>query len=196
MQDFAGSRQLQQENVRNYLVALNPNVINAAMPWNLPYPDKPRLLMMLNDPTIREMLPAGVRQPISPGAYDNGFMVNGMPGTVPRLNGRGAYGTFSSKGNDNTADMSAMGLHSRYPYLLFSVAGDLGSADLGLELEAADGSATREVVPWMSPLSAWKEAGASIPAADFNLRARDASHDHWFAFTAPVELGRLSYWTH
>ena len=197
MQDVAGSRQLQHESLRNYLLASDPTVINAAMPWNLPYPNKPRLLMMLNDPTIREMLPAGVRPAISPGAYANGFSVNGIPPSVAKPKGRGAYGTFAPvKGNDNTGDLRAIGLHSRFPYLLFSVAGDLGSADLGLELEAADGSATREVAPWMSPMSAWKEAAVSIPSANFNLRAWDESHDHWFAFTPPVELGRLSYWTH
>jgi hypothetical protein len=153
--------------------------------------------MMLKDPTIRGMMPAGVRPPISPGAYANGFGANGIPPSVAKPKGQDVYGTFApGKGNDNTGDLRATGLHSRFPYLLFSVAGDLGSADLALQLEATDGSATREVAPWMSPTSAWKEAAASIPSATFNLLARDESHDHWFAFTPPVEMGRLSYWTH
>ena len=197
MQDFAATRQLQHDNVREYLLASNATIINAAMPWNLPYPNKPRLLMFLDDPTIREMLPAGVRKPLSTGAYVNGFSVNGIPPSVAKPKGRGAYGTFAPvKGNDNTAAMNAAGLYSQFPYLLFSVAGDLGSADIGLELEAADGSAKREVVPWASPMPGWREAAASLPSPSFNLLARDDSHDHWFAFTPPVELGRLSYWTH
>lgn len=197
MQDFAASRRLQSNNLRMYLLFSNSRVIDAAEPWNLPYPNRERLKMMLDDPAMRDMLPAGIRPPLSLGAYGGGFSVNGLPGSTAPPVGRGAYGSYAPKaGNDNTADMSSGGLHSRFPYLLFSVAGGLGSAGLSLELQPADGTPPRKIEPWTPANESWKEAGVATPAGDFSLHARDDSHSQWFAFTSPVEVGRLSYWSH
>jgi hypothetical protein len=197
MQDFTGSRQMQSENVRTYVLGSNKSILNTALPWNLPYPDKQRLKMMLDNKTIREMLPAGARAPIPLGAFDGGFNANAIPGTVAKPQGPAAYGSFALwQGNDNTAQMSAKGLRSRYPYLLFSVAGDLGREGTALELTTADGTSLRTLAPRWPANESWKEIIVATPTGDFGVQARDESHEHWFAFTPPLEVGRLSAWTH
>jgi hypothetical protein len=153
--------------------------------------------MMLDDNTIREMLPAGVRVPIFLGGYRGGFSANGIPASVPKPQGPGPYGSYApGTGNANTADMTADGLHSRFPYLLFSVSGALGLQDVGLDVVAADGSSLRTAEPLITANESWKEALVGTPPNDFSLHAHDESRERWFAFLPPVELGRLSYWTH
>jgi len=197
MQDFAASRQMQSDNVRSYVRGWDRSIIETAMPWNLPYPNKPRLKMMLDDKTIRQMLPAGTRTPIPLGASDGGFNPNGLPDSFPRAQGRGVYGSYEfGRGNDNTARKSANGLHSRFPYLLFYVAGDMGQEGITLALQAADGTAPRLIGSGSAASASWREVVVATPANDFSVQARDESHAHWFAFTPPLELGRLSAWTH
>jgi hypothetical protein len=195
MLDFAATRQLQSDNIRNYLLSNNPGVIDSAMPWNLPLNNKASLKAMLGEPAVRNMLPAGVRQPLSLGAYGNGFSVNGLPPSFTRPKGPGAYGSYGPTGNANTARMSSVVLHSRFSFLQFSVAGDLGSEEIDLQLQASDGSLT-PLLPSSSPANAWKQVTAAAPAGGFSLRAEDASSKRWLAFTPPVEMGRLSGWTH
>src|SRR5512146_1053958 len=167
------------------------------MTWNLPYPDKQRLKMMLNDRTVRDILPASARPQLSIGPYADGFSVNAMPGAVPRPQSRvGAYGTFGPRnGNDNTADLTVTGLHSRFPYLRFAIAGYLGAEGLDLSVESTDGARSRHVVPATPAGENWVTVTLATPSPDFTLRARDSSHASWFAFAPPTEVGRLSAWT-
>lgn len=196
MQQFGESRQSQADTVRRYVQGINLSAIDTAMTWNLPYPDKQRLKMMLNDRTLRDILPASTRPQLALGAYAGGFSVNGMPANVPKPQGRGAYGTFAPKyGSDNTASMTATGLHSRFPYLQFAVAGYLGAEGLELGIESVDGTRSRSVVPSVPAGEGWSTATVGIPSPDFILRARDENPALWFAFTAPTEVGRLSMWT-
>jgi hypothetical protein len=196
MQQFSLSRQTQAENVRRYVQGANAAAIDTALPWNLPYPDKQRLKMMLDDKTVRDILPASTRQALPIGAYFGGFSVNGMPAGVPRSQGKGAYGSYAPKtGNDNIADMTAAGLHSRFPYLQFAIAGYLGLDGLDLNLESGDGTTSHRVAPAIAAKESWAIAAVRVPSSDFRLHARDNSRTAWFAFAEPTEIGRLSLWT-
>jgi len=196
MQLFGSSRQTQADNVRRYVQGQNATAIDVAMTWNLPYPDKQRLKMMLNDKTIRDILPASARPQMSIGAYANGFSVNGMPASVPRPEGKGMYGSFApNTGNSNTAEIATAELHSRFPYLRFAVAGYPGAEGLDLSLVSGDGVNTRRAVPGVPPGNDLATVTVATPAPEFTLWARDDSHELWFAFGAPTEVGRLSMWT-
>src|SRR5262249_18724791 len=136
MQLEGESRKVQAENVRRYVQEQNASALATALSWNLPYPDKDRLKMMLDDKTIRGILPASIRPPMTIGPYVGGFTVNGLPAELKRSPGKGAYGSFSpDTGNENLADMSSPVLHSRFHYLRFLVAGFPAGDGMSLSLD-------------------------------------------------------------
>lgn len=197
MQQFGLSRQVQNDGVRRYVQGGYASVIDTAMPWNLPYPDKQRLKMMLSDKTIRDILPASARPQLAVGAFSGGFSINGMPAAVPRPQGRlGAYGSYApGTGNENTADMTSIGMHSRFPYLRFAVAGFAGTKDLAMSVDSDDGTTSHPVAPKVSAGETWATVTVATPSTNFVVHARDNDRAAWFAFAAPVEIGRLSLWT-
>jgi hypothetical protein len=78
--------------------------------------------------------------------------------------------------------------------LELSVAGDLGGKNLTLELvDLATGERT-PVKPSATPGNKWRDCYVKAPAGAFKIVARDASETGWFAFKAPREVGRLSFW--
>lgn len=197
MQLDGESRRVQAENVRRYVQEQNASALATALPWNLPYPDKDRLKMMLDDKTIRDILPPSIRPPMTIGPYLGGFSVNGLPAEVKRSAGKGAYGSFSPvTGNENLADMSSPVLHSRFHYLKFLVAGFPGGDGMSLSLDAIEDGPRRAVDPGSSQPLLWSVATAATPARDFTIHARDASKEQWLAFYSPIEVGILSRWTH
>lgn len=193
MSHFTEARDHQQDNVRRYLRGWNRAALVKAEPWDIPYTDARRLGMMLDDPTIRDILPPDVRLPLRIGAYSNGFSVNGMPGQVLRRQGQGAYGSYAPvSGNANTAEMKVDDLHTRFPYLSMPVVGDLGAPGMKIELRSADGHVTRRFAAAGGGGMSWTDAIAAVPARTFSLLARDDSADAWFAFAPPRGMGRLS----
>jgi hypothetical protein len=182
---------LQLANVRAYLHG-DAAAIDAAESWNIPYPDKRRLEMMLADPTIRDILPAGARPPLVASSFA-GLTANGFaPGTAPPPV-KSAYGTFDPR-TGKAATVKSIGppVRTRFPWLRFSVAGDFG-ADAGLAF--ATGDHTIAVAAPAPAAGAWRTLNVAPPAGDFRVVAFDDSRERWFAFTPLVEVGRLSAWT-
>jgi hypothetical protein len=83
----------------------------------------------------------------------------------------------------------------RFPYLEIPVAGSLG-ADTNLSLELVElGTGRRTAVsPGRRPGDEWLNCYVKAPAGEFKIVARDADGAGWFAFKAPREVGRLSFW--
>ena len=83
---------------------------------------------------------------------------------------------------------------SGLPYLEIEVAGDLGEAGLSLELVDLVTGRRTEVLPPNKVGGQWEACFVRAPAGAFRIIARDASRTGWFAFKAPREVGRLSFW--
>jgi len=51
-----------------------------------------------------------------------------------------------------------------------------------------------EVKPPRTPGGKWANVYVKAPAGEFKIIARDESTRGWFAFKAPREMGRFSFW--
>jgi len=181
-------RTLEESNVRSFLVTGSPEWI-IGKPWgDVPYHDNRRLMAWLHHPFIRRILPASVRAPlvVAPPPESAGFRpANGKVALVPAWTSDGAKGPARWRGH--------LTPETPFPYLQVDVRGAFGWPGLGLELAGGG-----EVVPMAElkrPRGQWFHVYAAKPEGPFDLVARDETPDFDFAFSAPVEVGRLSYWT-
>jgi hypothetical protein len=152
----------------------------------------------LRDPRIREILPACVREPLAVGAnpeLTRGFVTNGFRLARPEPRTEVSWGSFSSQGSAGTGSFESLpARQSRFPYLQISVAGDLGEQNLSLELVDLATGRRIPVKPSQTPGNKWLDCYVRAPAGAFEIVARDASETAWFAFKAPREVGRFSFW--
>jgi hypothetical protein len=193
---FSESRQLQARNIRDF-VRGNELAIDRAQLWNIPLPDKRKLKQMLKDPTVLAMMPLGVRLPLAAGAYSPGFGAAAIPATLERPYNTQVFGSnWPSEGAAYTAETRSDFVHSDFPYLVFSVAGDLGAPDLHLTLQDTQGHNVSAISPLVQPGDTWSQVTVTTPADEFRIMAIDHSHEAWFAFTPPIEIGRLSRMIH
>jgi hypothetical protein len=83
-------------------------------------------------------------------------------------------------------------------WLKFETAGELGRPDepqVGLYLvDAQTGARLAEIRPAKVPGDTWRAAYVRVPPVPFAVVAIDDSPTGWLAFSAPVEMGPLSYW--
>jgi hypothetical protein len=85
---------------------------------------------------------------------------------------------------------------SRFAYLKFEVAGDLGRQGAAVSLQLLDattGSLLADVRPSRPAGDAWRSAYVRTPERPFIIAATDASAEHWLAFSPPVEMGAFSF---
>lgn len=164
----------------------------------LPYPDVRRLKALLDDPALRTGLPPNLRAPLAlgPASTEAGdaFVPHGVFPTTPNRDTLPDLGSFTEKGNPNTGVYLSQPLHSTFPFVFIGVAGYLSSPNLSLRLSCVAESDCRtvEVRPSTLARESWQDVLVPVRETDFRLRAEDDSPNLWFAFSAPIEAGRLS----
>lgn len=179
------------DHVRKFVVAGDIAELKNKPALNIPYPIPERLAMMLGDPTIRAMLPASVRHGVTL-PHDNGFVVDGFYPTTSGDHFSTAIGSYTPiAGNKNTTQFSAP-LSSQFPYVAVDIAGYLGLPGLTLSLHNPALTAPVEIHPSELARETWRRQWVAVPGPTFELQASDQRPDFWFAFTEPVEIGRLS----
>jgi hypothetical protein len=177
-------------NVRAFVRGELPSLA-AKQPWTeLPYPDAARLEGLLRHPGIRSLLPVSVRLPLE--LRDNtsrstGFRRNGISAVTGAVD---AMPWSSFERGAGIAAWTSAPLHTSFPLLRFQVAGELGPPEGELVLQNA--RSTTAVRPAATRRLSWGTLAVSAPAGEFRVTAKSAS-GHWLAFTAPVEMGRLSW---
>ncbi|HEX6833968.1 MAG TPA: hypothetical protein VF132_10590 [Rudaea sp.] len=182
----------QIEHVRRFVASGDMGELANQPYLHVPYPIPERLAMMLNDPSIRSMLPASVRAPIAM-PKNAGFEPDGFfPITSGEHQGN-VFGSYTKLGNANQARIESEPVTSRFPYVALDICGYLGQPDIALSLQPTrpSGSA-REIRPAEPPRESWKHVVIATPESPYRVVADDHRPDLWFAFTEPVELGRLS----
>jgi hypothetical protein len=157
------------------------------------------LAQALNQPHVRELLPACVRQPLevrpNPEAT-RGFVTNGFHLAKPELRTEVSWGSCTGQGAGSTGRFESLPIpRSRLPYLEIPVAGDLGATNLALELVDLESGKRVPVKPPRTAGEKWLNCYVRAPAGEFKLLGQDDSETAWFAFKAPRETGRLSYYT-
>lgn len=169
-----------EDHVRRYVTGRDPAFFTAA-PWNaLPYPDAPRLALLLDRRELRPWLPPSVRPPLT---------LENLPPAAPpaaAVVGRPAFTIDLSY----AAAVNRPILRDTLPYLSFWQRSD--SPAVAPLVLATTGQVSRRELP--APTPTWRESLVATPPGPFRLVATIAPGEQ-LEFTAPVEVGRLGVWS-
>lgn len=203
-----------EAHLRGYLATSDPAELAFE---RIPYPSAGALIERLQHRELRALMPVSVRPPLpmkpaeATSAGNGAFAENratelrlalashhGEPSNDPVLASIPTWGSFTAAGTHNTgAWRSAFMTASLNGWLKFEVAGDLGASAAKLSLELRDAS-THALLGTVRPSKvsgdSWRAAYVKAPRQPFIVEAQDQDPDHWFAFSAPVEMSNLSYW--
>ncbi len=195
--DYVAPTVLHQEqqaiNVRAFLrTGDTAHLLNK--PWaDVPYPDPNVLVMRLASVAIQNVMPPAVRRPVAVAGPSAGLPREVPPG-LPATTGEIAASTWklpSTGGHFRWR--SAMQSANALPVLRFRVAGDLGRPGKALRLAVRSAAGTVAVAPDSAPGERWKTVNVFRPAGEWWVEAEDDDPAAWFAFTQPVEVGRLTW---
>lgn len=160
--------------------------------------DNPQAVInMLNQPHIRELMPACARDPllILPASV-TGFLTNGEVPARPAMPGETAWSSFgpsgvgaAAKGRFESQPIPA----PKLPFLEFRVAGDLGQPGLSLLLIELNSGKKTEIKPHTPPGENWQSYQVKAPVGEFKIIASDESSTGWLAFQPSREVGWLSW---
>ena len=197
---LAGWRPLwraQADNVRRFVIGRDFAEFTSKRGLEIPYPDAQVLAGVLQDPYIRRILPAAVRDPVAvePQAVTNeAFVSEGTYPTTPRDPLVQAWGTYTGVGNVARGAFESRPIASceLNGYLQFQVAGYLGMRREYLAVKDLTTGHEREVRPATLAREDWLSVNVACPTGPFAIVASDARSDYWFSFREPVEVGRLS----
>lgn len=201
--ELARQGQAQVAHVRGYLATGDRETHlydKARLDVPYPYPDK--LADMLDDPVIRSFLPVVLQfqAPLQVDPYESDEEVfryqDGLrPGMAPPPPDYPAFwGSYAP-------DPGVEGALRTEPFnvskwgLRFLVGGYFGESSIDLRVVDDDSGQAVEVSgPPDRNRSAWRYVDAPVPGPTVYLEAVDARPHGWIAFTAPVEVGRLTSW--
>lgn len=171
-------------HVRGYVVTGDAtHLANEFVQGVYPWPD--RLAQLLDDASLRSMLPAVIRPPLAlePDGTTGPFVAQaGPPGE--RIWDSGATGEVA------VGLMRTAVIRPALPYLWFGLRGSLGHGT-SLRLED-DESGSLSRITFGANREPWRNGYAAAPRRA-RVVARDENTDRSFAFTDPREVGRLSY---
>lgn len=194
-QDFIGPgipRHLQQEaNVRAYLLTHDDNhLLNK--PWDeIPYPDGQALLDRLASPAIQAAMPPIVRCAVAITTPED-HLPSAVPADLSVPLAPLALSTWRAPAG-KLSWRSPIQSPATLPVLRFRIAGDLGTPGHALHLVVKSAAGSIEVIPDSPPADGWIIVTVFRPAGPWWIEAEDADPAGWFAFTEPVEVGRLSW---
>lgn len=201
-------------NMRRFLATNDPVHFEHG---DVPFPSAEGLIARLEFPSIRAIMGVPLRPPLAiqpaaratkPGwTSNNGININpdrpphrGLSPATSPLDYTHTWGSHAETGPGGAATGTWRSAPLQSPlgaWLKFEVAGDLGrpgQTQLSLTLEdAATGARLAEILPDRPPRDTWRSAYVRAPKNPFVIVARDDSASGWFAFSPPVEMGRLSH---
>jgi hypothetical protein len=190
---------VQASNVRRFIISGDFAEFTAKRAPDVPYPDARSLASVLQDPFIRRILPASVRQPVPivPRVLTgDAFVADGTYRSTPRDPSLRAWGSFGPAGDSGRGRLESDAIDGcqSAATLQFSVAGYLGWPRLSLVVKDLHSGREWKVLPGRVALEAWTSALVPCPPGPFVVIATDERADVWFAFREPVEVGRVSPW--
>lgn len=153
-------------------------------------------LALLRDPRIEQILPASIRAPLKIEWESPEAMTATVPATADAISSGEQlplFSTWTAADTDTTADHISRPLRTTFPILLFRITGELRPPDLSVTLrEHHDTVAEAWSDSFHSP-TRWRRVHFSAPSEPFRIVVRDRDAASWIAFTAPVEVGRISW---
>ena len=198
-----GSRAIRTQNlsaientVRAYVATGNRTHLEANPPTAIPYPRPQRLAMLLDDPTIRSILPAVVRTPLPVekiGDTGNAFVPDGYAPPVHNPPSERGWGSFSAQGVAARGSFQSQRITTPFRYVKFEIAGYMRQG-LSLVLESEGTGKRARVIPSNREDQYWRLAYVAMPGKDIRILAQDDNAEEWFGFREPRELARFSYY--
>jgi hypothetical protein len=187
----------QTTNLRRFVLSGDAQELKSKPPLDLPYPIADSLVDALQQPILRRLLPAAVRQPmrVQPQTVTNeAFAPYGAYPTTPNDPMRPAWGSYTARGNPSMGDFESQRLPSCESggNLSVPVAGYLGVADLYLAVRDLGTGETHEIEPDRPAREDWVNVTVPCPEGSFVVVGVDRRSDYWFAFREPVEIGWAS----
>lgn len=188
-------------HVRDYVRTGDPKQL--VQPFlHIPYPDADRLRSLLDNPTIHDMLPASVRRPLAlePATELQGLTESDVaPAWAPEY-GKLVMGPYivAEQASESGPRYAGPAVHARFPYLQFWIVRRPVTGNIDVRLaQATRSSSEGHPLPLARATSPdWQRVYTGAPEQNFQLTVRAAGDTDRFAFTAPVELGRLSLYAH
>ncbi len=186
--DFARLKPLEKAHVRSFLASGDRALLNQTPVHELPYPMPGGLADLLSEPAIRSVLPASVRPPLAlePVPGSSGFHVEVDPATGAR--------TWEARQGPARFVSSAFPA-SILPFVRIAIRGSPELTVSVLRIEPTEGGPA-EPGPRLSQ-EQWTVREFPVPeSASAHLVVEVPGGAHFVAFTEPVELGGLSWFTH
>lgn len=157
----------------------------------IPYPDAQRLRSLLDNPTIRAMLPHSIRAPLRLEAPAEGFSPDGLPPSLSPPEHHAALGSYGRPGASLRYTSSTV--HTSFPYLQFLTFGG-NSGEIALLGDGATAETATRIPLRGESTAGWNGSIVAAPGPVFRIEAVDGGANRRLAFAAPLELGRLSRW--
>lgn len=153
-------------------------------------------LTLLRDPLITRILPASIRPPLkveweSPRPADP--FASATQVAIPGSDALPTFGTWTADNAVSTTEYISRPLRTSFPILQFRLAGELRPPATSLTLHDEH---ARVADAWSGPFNSptrWRRVNFAAPAEVFRIAVHDRDAASWIAFTAPVELGRISW---
>ena len=153
-------------------------------------------LALLRDPRIERILPASIRPPLKIEWESPNAMTAFAPDTPDATSGGEQLPLFSTRtdgGAAVTTDRISQPLRTTFPILLFRITGEFRPPDLSVTLrDHRDRVAEAWSDSFHSP-TRWRRVHFTAPQEAFRVVVHDGDAASWIAFTAPVEVGRISW---
>lgn len=186
-----------EEHIRAYVATRDRGYLEGASRPLLPLPDPSQFAMLLEDPSIRQILPAVVRAPLrieKESDLGNCFVPGGYLREIAEPPYERTWGSFSARGASSQGAMESKSFTPKLPYLQFEIAGYMRT---GLSLAVRDSRTGKErrVVPTTRINGDWRIGRVAVSGGPVRIIARDENPEEWFAFGEPRELGRFSYYS-
>lgn len=190
--------QMQAEHIARYVRMNDTDALYKAGHMGLPYSNTAKLQSLLDDPAVRQGLPANVRPGMvvkaDPAETSPAFVPYGAFKSVPRRDDLPGFGSHSEAGDAAVGRFRSEPLDTEFPFVRLDLAGYIPEAGLSLRLECVDNANCKasDVLPFEQARESWRGIYVKVPQSHFRIAADDTSRTRWLAFTAPVEVGELS----
>jgi hypothetical protein len=185
-----------EETVRAYVTTGDRTHLEGKPPTAIPYPRPQRLAMLLDDPTIRGILPAVVRAPLrvdTASDIGNAFVMDGYAPPVHNPPYERGWGSYSTQGLAARGSMQSQRITSRFRYLQFEITGYMRTG-LALVLQGEEIRKKARVIPTNREDEFWRLAYVAVPDKNIRILAEDDNAEEWFGFREPRELARFSHY--
>ena len=191
IRNHALSRRMQHASVAQFLADSDRNRLAAQPPAALPYPAAGRLADLLENATVRDLLPPPLRGSLRAVRTDSaGFVAGGVPPSIPPMEHGPVWGSHGPFGSADTGRIAReYARPSKGGFLEIPVAGFSRPGHLQLYAETLDGRRLADLASGGGLKPGWRSLHIRRPREAFRIVAVDADPEGWIAFADPKETG-------